>query len=110
MIFQLTKVTLAQLSLGSLLILVACCAEHAAQDTSTQKPESNAVQNDTTQLANPASTNCIEQGGTLKLLEDADGQFGVCIFNDGSRCEEWHLFRKQCTPGTCHELNGICEE
>ncbi|MCB2224537.1 MAG: DUF333 domain-containing protein [Actinobacteria bacterium] len=51
-------------------------------------------------LANPASVFCIEQGGALDLRTDEDGgQVGVCVFDDGSECEEWAYFRGECTPG-----------
>ncbi len=51
-------------------------------------------------LANPASVHCEEQGGRLELRQDVDGgQYGVCIFDDGSECEEWAFFREECGPG-----------
>ena len=50
------------------------------------------------QLANPASVNCTQQGGTLTIERRPDGgQFGVCTFPDNYQCEEWALMRdKQC--------------
>lgn len=51
-------------------------------------------------IANPASVYCIDQGGTLELRTDPDGGvYGVCIFSDGSECEEWAYFRNECQPG-----------
>ena len=51
-------------------------------------------------LANPASVHCEEEGGRLELRTDASGgQYGVCIFEDGSECEEWAFFRDECQPG-----------
>lgn len=51
-------------------------------------------------LPNPASVYCTEQGGVLEMRTDADGgQYGVCLFNDGSECEEWAFFRGECAPG-----------
>ena len=48
-------------------------------------------------MANPASVYCEENGGTLEIRTDADGgQFGMCLFDDGSECEEWAFF-----SGTC---------
>ena len=47
-------------------------------------------------IANPASTYCIEQGGKLEIKENAEGQYGVCILPDGTECEEWKYFRKEC--------------
>ena len=49
------------------------------------------------QLANPASVNCTQQGGTLTIERRPDGgQFGVCVFTDNYQCEEWALFRGEC--------------
>lgn len=51
-------------------------------------------------LPNPASAYCQEQGGRLELRSDASGsQTGICIFPDGSECEEWAFFRGDCAPG-----------
>jgi len=49
-----------------------------------------------TQLANPASVYCEEQGGTLRMEETEDGVSGICVFSDGSECEEWAYFRGEC--------------
>ncbi len=51
-------------------------------------------------IANPASENCVRQGGTLEIREGTGGQVGYCKFTDGSECEEWALLRGECTPGT----------
>lgn len=48
---------------------------------------------DKTQIANPASVYCEENDGTLNLEE------GLCMFDDGSYCEQWSYFRKECQPG-----------
>jgi putative hemolysin len=53
-----------------------------------------------TQLANPAAVYCIEQGGVHEIREHDDGgQYGVCIFDDGSECDAWAYFRGECAPG-----------
>lgn len=50
-------------------------------------------------IANPAATYCVEQGGASEIRTAEDGsQSGVCIFPDGSECEEWALFRGECAP------------
>ena len=54
----------------------------------------------TTGMANPASVNCTEQGGTLQIEARGDGgQFGVCTFEDNLQCEEWALLRGDCPAG-----------
>jgi putative hemolysin len=48
-------------------------------------------------LANPASEYCVQQGHKLEMRKDAQGnEYGVCIFEDGSECEEWAFFRGEC--------------
>jgi len=60
--------------------------------------ESN-TQETTTKIANPASTNCIDKGGTLIIKTKPGGQYGVCFFEDGRACNEWALFRGECPVG-----------
>jgi putative hemolysin len=49
------------------------------------------------QLVNPASQNCVKQGGTLTIESRPDGgQYGICVFTDNYQCEEWALFRGDC--------------
>ncbi len=50
---------------------------------------------ETTQVANPASVFCIENGGTLDIIEN----IGMCNLPDGTECEEWEYFRGTC-PST----------
>ncbi|HNS51744.1 MAG TPA: DUF333 domain-containing protein [Anaerolineae bacterium] len=52
------------------------------------------------QMANPASVYCEEQGGKVDIRTVADGgQQGYCVFSDGSECDEWAYFRGDCAPG-----------
>ena len=50
-------------------------------------------------IANPASENCVKQGGTLEIRKEAAGEVGYCKFADGSECEEWAFMRGECKPG-----------
>ena len=43
-----------------------------------------------TQIANPASVYCIRQGG------QNDINTGMCTLPDGTKCDEWALFRGMC--------------
>lgn len=46
-------------------------------------------------LPNPASQNCIAQGGQLALYVDRVGnEYGVCWYNQERCCEEWEMFRR----------------
>jgi len=45
------------------------------------------------QLANPASVYCVDQGGTLEIAQEAEGEVGYCNLPDGTRIEEWEYYR-----------------
>ena len=50
-------------------------------------------------LPNPASVYCEQNGGKLEIVTTADGsQSGVCLFPDGSACDEWAYYRGECGP------------
>ena len=51
-------------------------------------------------IANPASENCVKQGGTVSIQKNSDGsEYGLCIFPDGKQCEEWAMQRGECPVG-----------
>ncbi len=54
-----------------------------------------------TAIANPASVNCGNVGGTTEIKKNADGsEYGMCTFANGTSCEEWALFRGEgCNAG-----------
>lgn len=54
---------------------------------------------DNSQLANPASVYCKDQGGTSEIKTFASGQKGFCLFSDSSQCEEWDFYRGDCAKG-----------
>ena len=91
---------------------VACSSSLPAPEgaPTTPQPPSTEGAAESVAIANPASTHCVEQGGTLEMQKDASqGEFGVCVFPDGSRCEEWRFFRNECQPAQCREETGICQ-
>jgi hypothetical protein len=81
--------------------------EHAgsqdSSDTSSSTPTAEQTGSDSNQdtadMANPASVYCVDQGGTLDIRDETDGQVGYCVFPDNSECEEWAYFRGECAPG-----------
>ena len=80
---------------GALFILLTTCSVPPAQPTVTPIPTEPPQAN----MPNPASTYCEEQGNRLEIRTAADGsQTGVCIFPDGSECDEWAYYRKECGP------------
>ena len=52
-------------------------------------------------LPNPASVYCRQGGNKLEIRTAADGsQSGICVFPDGSACDEWAYFRGECAPAS----------
>ncbi len=50
-------------------------------------------------MPNPASVFCEENGNKLEIHTAEDGsQSGICVFPDGSVCDEWAYFRGECSP------------
>jgi len=52
-------------------------------------------------IANPASQKCVTDGGEVKILKEEEGERGICLFPDGSVCDEWAYFRGECSQGKC---------
>jgi putative hemolysin len=62
-----------------------------------QAPESITADISQANIPNPASVHCTQNGNKLEIHTAADGsQSGVCIFPDGSTCDEWAYFRGEC--------------
>lgn len=52
-------------------------------------------------MSNPASVYCEQNGNKLEIHTADDGsQAGVCVFPDGSTCDEWTYFRGECGVAT----------
>ncbi|AKQ55858.1 putative hemolysin [Bordetella hinzii] len=49
-------------------------------------------------MPNPASAYCIERGGRLVIEDRPAGQIGICTLPDGTRIEEWELYRRDHPP------------
>lgn len=50
-------------------------------------------------MPNPASVYCEQNGNKLEIRTAADGsQNGICVFPDGSACDEWAYYRGECGP------------
>lgn len=77
-----------------ILMAMAACTRHqleTAEPTATIIPELN--------MPNPASVYCEQNGNRLVIVTATDGsQSGICIFPDGTSCDEWAYFRGECGP------------
>jgi putative hemolysin len=83
------------------LIGVVLCTLLSAPVRSTG-PQTGEVSSSSAEVGipNPAAVYCEEQGGRAEIRTTADGgQYGICIFPDGSECHEWAFYRDECSPG-----------
>jgi putative hemolysin len=73
-------------------LLALMLAGTACGPVITATPTANAI-------SNPASLYCEANAGRLDLRTAADGSVsGVCVFPDGTECDEWAFFRGECQP------------
>jgi putative hemolysin len=81
----------------ALVILLISCDTPPTQPAVTMAPTNTSPH----KLPDPAAVYCEQQGNRLEIRTAADGsQSGLCIFPDGSECEEWAYFRQKCGPAT----------
>ncbi|MCJ7659436.1 MAG: DUF333 domain-containing protein [Anaerolineales bacterium] len=76
-----------------LMALTACTTIQiqALESVATDVPQVN--------MPNPASVYCEQNGNKLEINTATDGsQSGLCVFPDGSTCDEWAYFRGECAP------------
>ena len=80
-----------------ILISLTACTTPQAQATT----EPAATDLPQVGMPNPASVYCEQQGNKLEIRTSADGsQNGICIFPDGSTCDEWAYYRGECGLAT----------
>jgi putative hemolysin len=57
-------------------------------------------------VPNPSAVYCIKCGYQYQIRTDSTGgQYGVCVFPDGSECEAWTYYRKCNWPQNCSDCN-----
>jgi uncharacterized protein len=79
------------------LILMALAACAAPQTPAAPDPAPTATP--PAAMPNPASVHCTQAGNKLEIRTAADGsQYGICVFPDGSTCDEWAYYRGTCGP------------
>jgi len=84
---------LAVIGLVLLITFTACTAAPNGEPvtTVTMIPQAG--------IPNPASVYCEENGNKLEIrIADDGSQSGVCIFPDGSSCDEWAYYKGECSP------------
>ena len=99
------RITLTSISLIIFIVLASCTprTQPTPATVSTDIPQAD--------MPNPASAYCEQQGYRIEIRTAADGsQSGVCIFPDGSECDEWAYFRGECGPaGQSEEMTSPTE-
>jgi putative hemolysin len=76
-----------------LMALTACTTPRvqSSEPAATDMPQAG--------IPNPASAYCDQNGNKHEIRTAANGsQAGVCIFPDGSTCDEWAYYRGECGP------------
>ncbi len=77
-----------------LMALTACTApltQAVPEPAATDMPQAG--------MPNPASVYCTQNGNKLEIHTAADdSQSGICVFPDGSTCDEWAYYRGECGP------------
>jgi putative hemolysin len=77
-----------------ILMALTACTTFQVQTLETTGTEITQVN-----MPNPASVYCEQNGNELEIQTAADGsQSGVCVFPDGSTCDEWAYYRGECGP------------
>lgn len=83
----------------TIIILLALTACTALQTQGTPEPATTDMPQ--VGMPNPASVYCTQNGNKLEIQTAADGsQNGICVFPDGSACDEWAYYRGECNPAT----------
>jgi putative hemolysin len=72
---------------------------------SDSSPGSSTADCQKVNIPNPAAVYCTRLGYSWKIVETAQGQAGVCIFPDGSSCDEWAFL-----TGKCGESFSYCAQ
>lgn len=79
------------------ILMPACLA--ACVTLPAQPAEPNTTDIPPVNMPNPASVYCEENGNQLEILTADDGsQSGLCVFPDGSTCDEWAYYNGECGP------------
>lgn len=100
------NMTLLTVMMIFIALLIAGCGTNNADTPTDNTPATDTHSTDNTQdtgntqIANPASVYCEEQGGTLSIVDDEAGQRGICTLADGTVCDEWAYFRNECPTGS----------
>ncbi|MEM0329911.1 MAG: DUF333 domain-containing protein [Archaeoglobaceae archaeon] len=77
----------------SLVILIVAISSATILKLSFESKESSP---DALGTPNPAAVYCKDLGYSYRIESTPQGQAGICIFPDGTECDEWAFFRGEC--------------
>jgi len=62
-------------------------------------------------IPNPSAEYCYLSGYQYIIKTDASGQYGVCVFSDGSSCKGWDFFEGKCGVeySYCEKHGGVIQ-
>jgi hypothetical protein len=82
-------------------MLAACGGAPAATGEPSQEPMIGPGAG----LPNPASAYCTGLGYELEMRTNENGEYGVCVFPDGTECDEWDFM-----AGRCGQDHSYCSQ
>ncbi|MGA1541917.1 MAG: DUF333 domain-containing protein, partial [Ilumatobacteraceae bacterium] len=88
-------------ALAMVLFVSACGDDNDGVPSETSSPQSaldDEIDTAESEIGNPASQFCEQQGGTVEIVDEQGGQVGYCNLPDGSRGDEWDLYQSQGNP------------
>jgi putative hemolysin len=92
-------------------LLLTGCSIIYSQAANDLVPATATIEPTISTLPNPALVYCEQQGYTNEIRTASDGsQSGVCIFPDGSECEEWAYYRGECKPSSSSSSTGTSDD
>ena len=80
-----------------LILLCSASVSYGANDWLFTSKNSGCSGN-TPGTANPAAVYCQEMGYEYRVVDGPDGQYGVCVFDDGTSCNAWDFLKGKCRP------------
>jgi putative hemolysin/C1A family cysteine protease len=70
--------------------------QNASSDTAGDVSDASTCEDNGIGMANPAAVYCRELGYEYTIVETEEGDQGLCVFPDGSECNEWTFLQGQC--------------
>ncbi len=80
-------------------LMLVACGQQAQTPPEEETPATEAVEEEAAPvagLANPASVYCQGLGYTEETRTNDAGEYGMCIFPDGSECDTWDFLAGRC--------------